>query len=195
MGRIHVQIFVGAAAAVVATAAVAPSARAETSSEVHTSSGAARVTRETATVVAIDPNERVVMLKDDKGDTNAVEVPPDVKMFDKLKVGDKIDVDYYQGVALSLLPPGSKPGRAATQTRSTAGPGSARVGTDLTVSAEIISVDPSQETVTFKGPRGVRTVRVNDPQLQRTVMALKPGQVVQVTYRQATAASIRPSAR
>jgi len=195
MGRIHIHIFAGAAAALVATSAYAPPLRAETSAETHTSTGAARVTRVTATVVAIDPNERVVMLKDDKGDTNAVVVPPDVKMFSSLKVGDKIDVDYYQGLALSLLPPGTKPGRAASQTRSTSGPGSAQVGSDLTVSAEIISVDPSQDTVTFKGPHGVRTVRVNDPQLQRTVMALKPGQVVQVTYRQATAASIRPSAR
>jgi hypothetical protein len=183
-----------AAGAACATFAVAPAVRAEMSSETHTSNGAARVTRETATVVAIDPRERVVMLQDERGQTNAIDVPPDVKMFDKLKVGDRIDVDYYEGLALSLLPPGTKPTRTERETRSTTGTGAANIGNEVNVSAEIISVDPSQDTVTFKGPRGVRTVRVNDPQLQRTVMSLKPGQVVQLTYRRATAASIRPSA-
>jgi hypothetical protein len=38
-------------------------------------------------------------------------------------------------------------------------------------------------------------VQVRDPRLQHLLLSLKPGQVVQVTYRQATAASLRPAAR
>ena len=195
MRRIHVDVLLGTLAALSTMVAGAGPARAQTSAQVQTNNGAARLTRETATVVAIDPRERVVMLKNRNGETNAVDVPPDVKMFDQLKVGDKIDIDYSEGVALSLLPPGSKPARTEREMRSTNGAGSAHVGNEVSASAEIISVDPGRQTVTFKGPRGVRTVRVNDPQLQHMVMGLKPGQVVQVTYRQATAASIRPSAR
>jgi hypothetical protein len=67
-------------------------------------------------------------------------------------------------------------------------------GREVMVTAEVVSVDPSANTVTFKGPHGnVRTVRVENPSLQEKLPSLKPGQVVQFDYTQATAASIRPS--
>jgi hypothetical protein len=49
--------------------------------------------------------------------------------------------------------------------------------------------------VTFKGPRGVRTVEVQDPSLQAKLPSLKPGQVVQLTYTEAMAASIQPAGK
>ena len=36
-------------------------------------------------------------------------MPADVQGFDKLKVNDKIDIDYMQSVAVGFLPPGTKP--------------------------------------------------------------------------------------
>jgi hypothetical protein len=174
---------------------IAAQARAETTSEVQTPNGAARTTRITAKVLAIDPAERTVTLQSDAGQTTTIDVPRDVKAFDQLKVGDHVDVDYYEGVAIGMLPPGTKPSRTERQTRSTGAPGSASMGREVTASAEIVSVDPAQNLVTFKGARGTRTVHVQDPHLQQMLAGLRPGQVVQVTYRQATAASIRPSAR
>ncbi|HXJ23915.1 MAG TPA: hypothetical protein VMT03_27220 [Polyangia bacterium] len=195
MRRIRAQIFVYVAAAGCATFGAGLAARAETSSEVHTSNGSARVTRETATVAAIDKKDRVVMLQNEQGETTAVDVPPDLKMFDKLKVGDRVDVDYYQGLAVSMLPPGSTPTRTERESRSTAGAGGASVGREITASAEILSVDAARNMVTFKGQRGIRTVHVEDPRLQQMLATLKPGQVVQLTYKQAMAASIRPAAK
>ena len=34
------------------------------------------------------------------------QVPADVKAYDTLKVGDRIDIDYQESIAVSILPPG-----------------------------------------------------------------------------------------
>jgi cold shock CspA family protein len=67
-------------------------------------------------------------------------------------------------------------------------------GREVMISAEVVAVDPGANTVTFKGPHGnLRTVHVADSALQAKLPSLKPGQVVQFDYVQATAAAIRPS--
>jgi hypothetical protein len=64
----------------------------------------------------------------------------------------------------------------------------------VTASAVIVAVDPDNNTITFKGPKGnVQTVTVSDPDVQQKLQNLKPGQVVQLTYTEAMAASIRPT--
>jgi len=68
-------------------------------------------------------------------------------------------------------------------------------GRETTIQAEVLAVDVPANKVTFKGPQGnARVVQVNDPALQKKLPNLKPGQVVQFTYTEAVAASIRPAA-
>jgi len=51
-----------------------------------------------ATVARIDAKQRLVELK--KGDeVRTIQVPPDVRNFDKIKVGDEVAVTYYEGLA------------------------------------------------------------------------------------------------
>ena len=166
--------------------------RADSTSEVQTKNGAARVVRKTAKVTAIDSNDRLLSLQSSDGQTNSVKVPADIKGFDQVKVGDNVDIEYYEGIAVSLLPPGSKPSMSQHQTRSVSAGTGANVADETTVSAEILAVDLGQNIVSFKSPNGTRTVQVRDPRLQHLLLSLKPGQVVQVTYRQATA-SLRPA--
>jgi hypothetical protein len=169
-------------------------ARADSTSEVQTKNGAARVVRKTAKVIGIDTGERVLSLQTSDGQTNSVRVPPEIKAFDQVKVGDSVDIEYNEAIAVSMLPPGSKPSMSQRQTRSVAAGSGAHVADETTVSAEILAVDLGQNIVSFRSPNGTRTVQVRDPRLQHLLLSLKPGQVVQVTYRQATAASLRPSA-
>ena len=152
-----------------------------------------RLTHMTATITAIDRSDRSVTLKNEEGRESTINVPSDAKVFDSLKVGEKVDIDYYESLAVSLAPSGSKPSVSERRGRSVDMGGGIR-GREVMVTAEVVSVDPSANTVTFKGPRGnMRTVRVENPTLQEKLPSLKPGQVVQFDYTQATAASIRPS--
>ena len=135
----------------------------------------------------------MLTLKSEDGTETAINVPSDAKVFDKLKVGEKVDIDFYQSLAVSLAPSGSKPSMSERRGRAVDMGGGVR-GREVMVTAEVISVDSNANTVTFKGPKGnVRTIQVNNPTLQEKLPSLKPGQVVQFDYTQATAASIRPS--
>lgn len=165
--------------------------RADSTSEVQTQNGAARLVRKTAKVIAIDARDRTLSLQTSDAMTTSVKVPADMKAFDLVKVGDVVDVEYYEGIAISMLPPGSKPSMTERQTRSGGSGSGAKVTDEVSVSAEILAVDLGQNIVSFKSPNGTRTVQVRDPRLQHLLLSLKPGQVVQVTYRQATAASLR----
>jgi D-arabinose 1-dehydrogenase-like Zn-dependent alcohol dehydrogenase len=152
-----------------------------------------RLTHMTATITAIDHSDRSLTLKSEEGRETTINVPSDAKVFDTLKVGQKVDIDYYESLAVSLAPSGSKPGMSERRGRAVDMGGGVR-GREMMVTAEVVSVDASANAVTFKGPKGkLRTVHVENPTLQEKLPMLKPGQVVQFDYTQATAASIRPS--
>jgi len=194
----RVKVAIGIAAGLLAGALSLSAARADQAKAPKADSSmggpsAERTTSETVVVTGIDRSTRSVTVQNADGDKRTVQVPSDVKAFDTMKVGDKIDIDYYEAMAVSMLPPGSKP----TMTQRTAGGrlgDGAGVGRETTVSAEIISVDAAANKVTFKGPRGqTKTVAVSDPAMQKKLPSLKPGQVVQFTYTEAIAASIRPA--
>jgi len=153
-----------------------------------------QMTHVTATITAIDKSTRTVTLKNEEGEKVQIQAPQDMKNFDKLKVGDKVDVDYYESLAVAMMPPGSKPSMSE-RTKTMRETGGGATGKEITASAEVVSVDPAANKVTFKGPRGqIKTISVHDPDMQKKLPSLKPGQVVQFTYTEATAASIRPSA-
>src|SRR5262245_24216115 len=51
---------------------------------------------DTVTITAIDKSNRSLSVKNADGDMRSIQVPADVKAFDRLKKGDKIDVDYTE---------------------------------------------------------------------------------------------------
>ena len=170
-----------------ALASMTPSALAETS----TSS----TSHESVVVTAIDRTTRSATLQNPEGETKTIQFPSAVKAYDTLKVGDHIDIDYYQSVAVSLLPPGSKPSMAESGSMNRVAKGVGTATRQMTVSAKVVAVDLQNNKVTFRGPKGnTETVNVEDPDVQSKLPNLKPGQVIQITYTEAMAASVRPTA-
>jgi cold shock CspA family protein len=166
-------------------------------SETNTANGQTRtqLVHAVATVKGINRSDRSVILKKDDGEETTVNVPAAVKGFDTLKLGDKVDIDYYESLAISMAPTGTKPSMSERKGQSMDIGGGIR-GREMKMSAEVVSVDPAANTVTFKGPKGnMRTVYVADAALQEKLASMKPGQVVQFDYTQATAATIRPIAK
>jgi hypothetical protein len=146
-----------------------------------------------ATVKSVNKSDRSIVLKRDTGEEMTVEVPQAVKGFENVKPGDKVDVDYYESLAISMAPTETKPSMTEHKGRAV-DMGGGISGRELKMSAEVVSVDPSANTVTFKGPKGnMRTIYVADPANQEKLPSLKPGQVVQFDYTEAVAAAIRPS--
>ena len=188
--RTMLGIAVGWAAVVMAVTA-SPSAADE---EMKPGPSASRTTHQSMVVKKVDHKDRTVTLQASDGSTKTVEVPSDVQGFDSIKKGDRVDVDYHEAMALSMLPAGTKPSMTEKTTKMRPESGTAATAREITASAVIVSVDAANNQITFKGPKGqTRTVTVDDPAMQQRLPSLKPGQVVQLTYTEAVAASITPS--
>jgi hypothetical protein len=152
-----------------------------------------------ATVAKVDAKKRLIELK--KGeDTQTIEVPAEVRNFDKIKVGDEVVVTYYEGLAAEFKKKGESKTigvlDASTGTarmpEGSAKPGAA-VGNRVQTTVTIESVDTKTHTVSFIGPSGLlRTVDVVDPKAQKFIAELKKGDEVELTYVEALAVTVEP---
>jgi hypothetical protein len=147
----------------------------------------------TATITAIDAASRDVTLKGPQGNEVVVTASPDVKNFDKLKVGDQVDVQYVEALTLELKKGGgAKVERTEKSGMAMAKPGEQpgrAVGRQVTVVADVVAVDPATQSVTLKGPQRTVTVKVADPEQFKLIAK---GDQVQATYTQALAMALEP---
>ena len=89
---------------------------------------AERMTSETFVVSGIDRGKRTVTLTNAEGERNTMNVPADVKAYETLKVGDRVDVDYRESIGVSLAPAGTKPGMVEKSVGSPMGASAAGCG-------------------------------------------------------------------
>ena len=68
----------------------------------------ARTTRITATVESIDSANRQVALKGPRGKIVPLHVGPEVRNLDKVKVGDRVAVEYLEAMTLTLKKDGKE---------------------------------------------------------------------------------------
>lgn len=153
-----------------------------------------------AIVETIDLATRKILLRGEEGGLMTVRVRPDVRRLNEIKPGDQIVVRYTEALAVRMakpeeagMPPSVETG--ASRAGSDQPPG-AVAGDQATAIVTIQAVDPQRNTVTFVGPSGVtRRAFLQDPGLQEFARGLKPGDRVNVTYREAMAVSVEPARR
>jgi hypothetical protein len=192
----HAKIWLAAALAAAAPVALAQATQPDV--QVTRQTGKATATRThklTATVTAIDPATRTVTLKGAKGNEKQVALPDDVRNFDQLKVGDVVNIEYKEALALSLAKEGATPsvGGQGTMSRSAAGekPGGT-AQREVTITAEVVAVNPAEKSMTLKGPQGnLVDMVVEDPKQLKSV---KKGDHLQAVYSEALAIKVTPAA-
>jgi hypothetical protein len=160
--------------------------------------GAENVIRTTATVESVDQDSRSLVLRNSEGKRLLVMVGPEVRNFEQIEPGDRIEATYREALLAEVLPKGSRPeAPSATVAESRADPGERPAGAvAASVSTDVVieSVDRSFDTVTFRRDDGiVRTVAVDTPKAAQFVRNLKPGDEVRVTYTEATAIAVNPT--
>jgi hypothetical protein len=129
----------------------------------------------TATIKAIDVPSRTVTLDGPNG-LVTVEVGKEAKRFDQLKVGDRVTVSYYQGLAAQM-----KPGNAAKASapvgstfgaRNASTPGGV-AGASVTTNVTIQAIDLPTNTVSFKRSDGtVHAIEVQNPKMKEFIKTL-----------------------
>jgi hypothetical protein len=146
----------------------------------------------TATIVLIDQTDRLVTFKSADGSEDTVVAGPDVKRFSELKVGDKVNMTYYESMVFQVRKPGTpasnvKDGAMTTVSKTKmAGTISDQETTTVTVKA----VDPKVPSITVTTAGG-RTIsrKIAD---KKDLNGVKAGDKIDITYTQAVLVSVEP---
>jgi len=146
-----------------------------------------------ATVEAVDYENRLVTLRGPEGNQVVVKVSEEARNLPQVEVGDTVEVEYYQSVALfaqkpdgessldvkmstARTPLGDKPGAGVSET--------------ITMKATVEAIDYETRMVVLRGPEGnTLTTRVDD-QVKR-FNEIRLGDEIVVEYTRAFAISVR----
>jgi len=154
--------------------------------------GAASLITLNATVAAINQDTREVTLEGADGKQIAITVGDEVKNLPQVKVGDQVQVSYYESVNFEVLSPGqSEPKAAEISALETAAAGQKPSGSmtnEISFVATIEAIDKDNQTVTLKGPKGnTKTVKARNPENLEKVAA---GDQVLITLTRAVAVDV-----
>ena len=148
----------------------------------------------TAVVQAIDQNTREVTLKGENGNVVTFVAGDQVRNLSQVRVGDTVRTTYTESLALEVRRvDGGSPDLSATTAVERAAPGEKPAGTvarTVVVSAAIVAIDRTNNTVTLSGPSGnTRVFPVRNPKNLENVQV---GDLVYATYTQSLGLSIDP---
>lgn len=150
----------------------------------------------TATVKAIDYQQRLITLQGPKGNTMTFEASPEVKRFNEIKAGDVISVNHTQAVAAELKKAGSgQTGQGVSVTQDVKPvKGGERPGLkgqrEVRATVTIDEVDLRNNMVAFTNHHGASNmVTVKQPQMREFIKTLKVGDKVDLVYTEAVVIS------
>jgi hypothetical protein len=146
-----------------------------------------------ATVEALDQESRNITLRKPSGTRTSFKVGDQVKNLHKVRVGDRVVVDYYESLAIQVVKPGTTRDQRETMVYS-AEPGETPAGSvteKTTMTATIEQIDRSVPSITLRDEDGkLYTVRVRHPERLKLV---KVGDTLKITYTEAVAVSVEPA--
>jgi Cu/Ag efflux protein CusF len=145
---------------------------------------------ETATVEAIDASTRTLTLKKSDGTFVTTVAGPDITRFAEVKIGDTVNVRYYENVVVRVKQPGES--EVVSSAKGTTGseqvlPGGTRAK-QVTITATITAIDPNTPSITFTGPNGWKySSRVQDTE---ALAKVKVGDKVDIVWTEAVLVSV-----
>jgi len=150
---------------------------------------------ETATIAAVDYEQRLVVLRGQDGKDQALYVGADVQRFSNVKVGDRVTFTYYQSLAVELLPPGEKgaPGLTLGAVGTAGNLPGGTVAAQSRIIATVESIDMANQSVTLSGEQGRRVI-VKAASKDR-IAKLKAGDRLEVTMTAAAVVSVEPAGK
>ena len=169
-----------------------PPAALATLHEGENSLSGSNVVTATATVEAINHKTRMVTLRRSDGERIRFHVGDEVRNLPQVRKGDRVNVTYYESVALRLRKPGhGRMGVTVDEAAARAQPGelpAGAVGREVQVTTKVVAVDRRAQTATLELPSKERlTFAVEDPSRLKRI---KVGDLVQATYREAIAVTV-----
>lgn len=146
-----------------------------------------------ATVEAIDLARRQVTLRGPEGKLVTLQVSEAARNLDQVEIGDIVETEYYESVALFVQDAKGAPAEEVTtaSARTPLGdkPGMG-VADTVTVTATVTAIDYDTRMITLQGPEGnTHTSRVDESVTRFN--EVKQGDQVVVRYTRAVAITVR----
>jgi hypothetical protein len=145
-----------------------------------------------ATVVAIDSEKRLIMLRREDESIFTVDASKAIGSISRIGVGDALRVHYHESLSATLVSSGgtTSPVDAALVAGSSDKPPTG-VGLRATARVRIESVDRTNNIVVFSHASGeLNTVKAQRPMAQTFVQSLEIGDIVQLEYAVSTALEV-----
>ena len=147
----------------------------------------------TGTVEQIETSARTLTLKTTANEYEIVNVPPGVKGFDTVKVGDKLTLRYYDNIVLNFKRPGEPDVNTGGTVTLTPGPTgtSGTAAKQRTITATITEINMNVPSVTFTGPNNWKfSSKVQD---KAALAKVKVGDKIDITWTEAVVAELNPA--
>jgi Cu/Ag efflux protein CusF len=147
--------------------------------------------KKTVTIQQIDTTGRFITFKNDDGTEDTVWASPDVKRFDELKVGDKVNLSYYESTVYQVRKPGDPPLTPGSSTATTGTSGTLPGGTSARQTVKTVTVkavDPTAGTITVTTNDGHSVIRKVEDKTKLT--GVQPGDKIDIVYTEAVLISV-----
>ncbi|HKO88642.1 MAG TPA: hypothetical protein VJU83_09010 [Burkholderiales bacterium] len=171
--------------------AFAPCVGLAAESDVLKEAGAMQLQRVSVRVEAVDQKNRIVTLKGASGNVYSLTVGEEVRNLPQIKVGDRVDIDHYEAVAIDVKKTDAEPSLTVTTDMARAKKGAAPRGVVLRkihIVTDVVGVNKDNQSILIRGPLGHLTqVKVRDPKL---ITDLQAGGQVDLTYIEGMAVAV-----
>ncbi|GAA4255479.1 hypothetical protein GBZ26_28220 [Azospirillum formosense] len=148
--------------------------------------------RSTAKVRGVDEAARTVILQFQDGREEAVTAGSGVRNFNRIKVGDTVQIEYARLTNIVTQPPGGGPGAVQRSSTDRAAVGEmprASAITTTQVTEVVEAIDLNRRMVTLRGPQG-RTRTVPVPPDVQGLETVKPGDEVVISRTEAATVTV-----
>ncbi len=155
-----------------------------------------RTTQVTATVEAVDLENRIVTVKGPEGNIVDIKAGDQVKNLAQVKVGDTVNITYYESIAVKVYKAGEAPkeNTAALGAERLAKPGEKPSGiarAQVTITATVESISPNKTTATLKMADGkFKVVKIEN---KKNLDNVKVGDEVVITVTETLAIAVKPA--
>ena len=135
-----------------------------------------------------------ITLKGPQGKEVTLTAGEQVKNFAQLKVGDRVNLEYFEALTIELKK-GSTAPISMTEKAGAAGakPGerpAGMAGRQVTIVAEVVELNAQTQVMTLKGPQRTVDVKVKDPAQFKLIAK---GDRIEATYTEAVAIAVAPA--
>jgi len=147
-------------------------------------------------VLSVDLPTRTVQVER-RGRQWRITLPEEFGSLNALRRRDRLQINRVESALVTVAPArrGARPDVTFSATRNDGLFGNlpARwVVRNVTVTARFVSFDAARGTVSYEGPEGPRTVRVADPAVVSALQQLKRGDMVNLSFTEATEFVLTP---